>query len=96
MIGIIVWLLLIIIIATLSNPASWIIDLTLIGIAIAFVFVLWLLAHFTEKRADKRTKEAHEEREKAIDEWERLHGRKHFTRMTQEEKDRWLKSKSRI
>ena len=79
-IGIIVWLLLIIIIATLSNPYSWIIDLTLTGIAIVVVFVLWLLAHFTEKRADKRTEEAQRDREKAIDEWEKKWGRKHPTR----------------
>ena len=79
-IGIIVWLVLIIIIATLSNPYSWIIDLTLIGIAIAFISFGALLAHFTEKRADKRTEEAQSDREKAIDEWEKKWGRKHPTR----------------
>ncbi|MDE5839423.1 MAG: hypothetical protein K2H49_00735 [Muribaculaceae bacterium] len=50
------------------------------GIAIVVVFVLWLLAHFTEKRADKRTEEAQRDREKAIDEWEKKWGRKHPTR----------------
>ena len=72
-IGIIIWLILIIIIDTLSNPASWIIDLTLIGISIVFISVWGLLANFTEKRADKR---AQTDREKAIDEWERKWERK--------------------
>lgn len=76
-IGIIVWLILIFIIVTLSIPYSWIIDLTLFGIAIAFIFVWGILTHFMEKRAYKRAKE---DREKAIDEWERKWGRKHPTR----------------
>ncbi len=79
--ALIIWLVLIIIIATLSNPGSWIIDLTLIAIAIVFIFVLGLLAHFTEKRANKRTEDASTEREKAIDEWEKKWGRRHPTRI---------------
>lgn len=79
-IGILIWLILIIIIAALSCSSAWIIFLTLIGIAIAIISVFGLLAHFTEKRADKRTDEDREDREKAIDEWEKKWGRKHPTR----------------
>lgn len=79
-IGIIIWLILIIIIDTLSNPASWIIDLTLIGISIVFISVWGLLSHFMNNRADKRTQKAQTDREKAIDEWERKWGRRHPSR----------------
>lgn len=76
-IGIIVWLVLIIIIDTLSNPSSWIIDLTLLGIAIVFISVWGLIAHFMGKRG-KNLEDT--DREKAIDEWERKWGRKHPSR----------------
>lgn len=72
-IGILVWLVLIIIIATLSNPYSWIIDLTLIGIAVLVITALWLLARFT----DKRTRENQKESEKMYREWVEFYKKKH-------------------
>ena len=80
--GIIIWLVLIIIIATLANPGSWIIDLTLMAIAIVFISIWGLLAHFLGKRNQKRTEESNAEREQAIDEWEKKWGRKHPTRIS--------------
>ena len=76
MIGIIIWLLLIFIIAVCACPGFLVALATIFGICAFGIFVLWLLA----KLSDKRAEEVHTEREKAIDEWERKWGRRHPSR----------------
>ena len=76
MIGIIVWLLLIIIIALCACPGFLAALATIFGICAFGILILWLLAKLT----DKRTEEAHTDREKAIDEWERKWGKHHPSR----------------
>lgn len=80
MIGIIIWLLLIFIIAVCACPGFLVALATIFGICTLGIFVLWLLAKLTDKRANRRAEEAHTEREKAIDEWERKWGRRHPSR----------------
>ena len=80
MIGIIIWLLLIFIIAVCACPGFLTALATIFGICALGILILWLLAKLTEKSAEKKAEEARTEREKAIDEWERKWGRKHFTR----------------
>ena len=80
MIGIIVWLLLIFIIAVCACPGFLAALGVIFGICAFGIFVLWLLAGITDKSAKRRAEEAREEREKAVDEWERKWGRHHPSR----------------
>ena len=80
MIGIIVWLLLIFIIALCACPGFLVALAVIFGICAFGILILWLLAKLTDKSVKKRAEEAHEEREKAINEWEKKWGRKHPTR----------------
>ena len=82
MIGIIVWLLLIIIIAICACPGFLVALATIFGICAFGILILWLFAKLT----NKRTEEAHTDREKAIDEWEQIHRRKHPSRMSETER----------
>lgn len=79
MVGIIIWLLLIIVIAFCACPGFLAALATIFGICALGILVLWLLAKLTGKREDE-TQEAHTDRERAINEWERKWGRKHPTR----------------
>lgn len=93
MIGIIVWLLLIIIIAYCACPGFLPAVAVILGICALVILALWLFARLTDKSEKRRAEEVREEREKGIDKWERLHGRKHFSRMTPEERKQWLNKK---
>ena len=83
MIGIIIWLLLIVIIAFCACPGFLSALGVIFGIFAFCIFILWVLARLTGKKAEEAQGDPEEtlrEREKAIKEWERKWGRKHPTR----------------
>ena len=78
--GIIIILLLIFIIAVCACPGFLAALGVIFGLCALGILILWLLARITGKSARRRAGEVREEREKAIDEWERKWGRRHPSR----------------
>lgn len=74
--GIYIWLVLIFIISCCTSPGFLTALATILVIFALGILILWLLAKFTGKQAEQ----SQVDREKAIDEWEKLHGRKHPSR----------------
>ena len=74
--ALIIWLVLIFIIAVCACPGFLTALFTILCISILGILMLWFLA----KMSDKQVEKSNNEREKAIDEWEKEWGRKHPTR----------------